>query len=116
AGAQIVVGTPGRVLDHLRRGTLNLDHLGILILDEADRMLDMGFMPDVERIIRHTPRKRQTALFSATMPLVMRILGRRHMREPIWVRVRPEETTVAEVEQFYFEVADRDKGGALLVM
>jgi ATP-dependent RNA helicase DeaD len=113
-GAQIVVGTPGRVLDHLGRGTLDLQRVGVLILDEADRMLDMGFMPDVERIIRHIPRRRQTALFSATMPLVMRVLGRRHMREPIWVRVRPEETTVAEVEQFYFEVADRDKGVALL--
>jgi ATP-dependent RNA helicase DeaD len=114
AGVQVVVGTPGRVLDHLRRGTLDLRHLSMLILDEADRMLDMGFMPDVERIIRQTPRTRQTALFSATMPLVMRILARRHMREPVWIRVRPEEPTVAEVEQRYYEVAERDKGEALL--
>ena len=76
-GAQIVVGTPGRILDHLRRGTLSLEGVGFVVLDEADRMLDMGFMPDVEKILRRTPRRRQTALFSATMPLVVRILSRR---------------------------------------
>ena len=114
AGSQIVVGTPGRVLDHLRRGTLDLAQVRLLVLDEADRMLDMGFMPDVEKIIRYTPRRRQTALFSATMPLVMRVLSRRHMQDPIWIRVRPEEHTVAEVTQRYYEVADRDKGAALV--
>jgi ATP-dependent RNA helicase DeaD len=114
AGAQVAVGTPGRVLDHIRRGTLDLSNTSVLVLDEADRMLDMGFMPDVERIIRYTPRRRQTALFSATMPLVMRVLSRRHMRDPIWVRVRPEEPTVAEVQQLYYEVAERDKGEALI--
>ena len=114
AGAQIVVGTPGRVIDHIRRGTLVLSGLSIVILDEADRMLDMGFMPDVERILRETPRRRQTALFSATMPLVMRVISRRHMREPVWIRVRPDEQTVADVQQVYFEVAERDKGQALL--
>ena len=113
-GAQVVVGTPGRVLDHLKRGSLSLADLALLVLDEADRMLDMGFMPDVERIIRQTPRRRQTALFSATMPLVMRVISRRHMREPAWIRVRPEQATVSETRQFYYEVADRDKGAALL--
>lgn len=72
-------------------------------------MLDMGFMPDVERIIRRTPRSRQTALFSATMPLVVRIIARRHMREPLHVQVKPEEATVAEVRQVYYEVAEQDK-------
>jgi ATP-dependent RNA helicase DeaD len=108
-GAQIVVGTPGRILDHLGRRTLYLDRVGMLILDEADRMLDMGFMPDVERIIRRLPRERQTALFSATVPLVIRRLAARHMRDPQTVAVRPEEPTVAQVEQVYYEVAQRDK-------
>ncbi len=108
-GAQVVVGTPGRILDLLSRGTLRLDQVRYLILDEADRMLDMGFMPDVERIIRRTPRSRQTALFSATMPLVVRIIARRHMREPLHVQVKPEEATVAEVRQVYYEVAEQDK-------
>src|SRR5204862_6420893 len=70
AGAHVVVGTPGRVLDHISRGTLKLDEIDYLVLDEADRMLDMGFLPDVERILRRTPRERQTMLFSATLPPV----------------------------------------------
>jgi ATP-dependent RNA helicase DeaD len=108
-GAQIVVGTPGRILDHLGRRTLHLDRVRFLILDEADRMLDMGFMPDVERILRRLPRERQTSLFSATVPLVIRRLSARHMRDPQTVAVRPEEPTVAQVEQVYYEVAQRDK-------
>ncbi len=112
-GAQVVVGTPGRILDHLSRGTMRLDAVRYLVLDEADRMLDMGFMPDVERILRRTPRSRQTSLFSATMPLVVRILARRHMREPDWVHVKPEEQLVSEVEQIYYEVAEQDKPAGL---
>jgi ATP-dependent RNA helicase DeaD len=114
AGAQVVVGTPGRIIDHLRRGTLGLERVGLVILDEADRMLDMGFMPDVERILRTTPRRRQTALFSATMPLVIRIMARRHMRDPIWIQVKPEQPTVEEVEQVYYDVAEQDKPAAML--
>ncbi len=113
AGAQIVVGTPGRILDHLGRGTLRLDRVRWLVLDEADRMLDMGFMPDVERIIRRVPRDRQTALFSATMPLVIRRLASRYMRSPELITVKPEEPTVAQVEQVYYEVAERDKFAGL---
>ncbi len=109
AGAQVVVGTPGRILDHLGRGTLALDGVRLLVLDEADRMLDMGFMPDVERIIRRLPRQRQTALFSATVPLVIRRLALRYMRDPVTIAVRPEEPTVAQVDQVYYEVAERDK-------
>jgi ATP-dependent RNA helicase DeaD len=112
-GAQIVVGTPGRILDHLGRRTLRLDRVRVLVLDEADRMLDMGFMPDVERIIRRLPRERQTALFSATVPTVIRRLAMRYMRNPETVAVRAEEPTVAQVEQVYYEVAERDKFAGL---
>jgi ATP-dependent RNA helicase DeaD len=114
SGAQVVVGTPGRVLDHIGRGTLKLDQIDYLVLDEADRMLDMGFLPDVERILRRTPRDRQTALFSATIPTVIRILSRRYMHEPASVHVHPQQLTVAEVEQVYYEVAERDKIEGLL--
>ncbi|MDQ6671485.1 MAG: DEAD/DEAH box helicase [Chloroflexota bacterium] len=109
AGGQVVVGTPGRILDHIGRGTLKLGSVDYLVLDEADRMLDMGFLPDVERILRRTPRGRQTALFSATVPTVIRILSRRYMRDPATVHVQPLQITVEEVEQVYYEVADRDK-------
>ncbi|MBX5491075.1 MAG: DEAD/DEAH box helicase [Chloroflexi bacterium] len=108
-GAQVVVGTPGRILDHLGRGTLDLSRVRLLVLDEADRMLDMGFMPDVERILRRLPRDRQTALFSATVPLIIKRLALRYMRAPEHVAVRPEEPTVETVEQVYYEVAERDK-------
>lgn len=77
-------------------------------------MLDMGFMPDVEKILRRTPRSRQTALFSATIPTVVKIMARRHMRDAQTIQVRPEERTVAEVDQIYYEVAERDKLEALL--
>ena len=102
SGAQVVVGTPGRVIDHIGRGTLKLDNIDYLVLDEADRMLDMGFLPDVERILRRTPRERQTALFSATVPTVI--------RERWWnIPTYRKQVTVDEVEQVYYEVADRDK-------
>jgi ATP-dependent RNA helicase DeaD len=114
SGAHVVVGTPGRVIDHLQRGTLKLDKVDYLVLDEADRMLDMGFLPDVERILRRTPRERQTALFSATVPTVIRVLSRRYMFEPASVHVQPENLTVEEVEQIYYEVAERDKVEGLL--
>ena len=113
-GAQVVVGTPGRLLDHIGRGTVKLDNVDYLILDEADRMLDMGFLPDVERILRRTPRERQTALFSATVPTVIRVLSRRYMFEPASVHVQPQQVTVQEVEQFYYEVAERDKVDGLV--
>ena len=114
SGAHVVVGTPGRVLDHIGRGTLKLADVDYLVLEEADRMLDMGFLPDVERILRRTPRERQTALFSATMPTVIRILSRRYMHEPAIVHVEPQQVTVEAVEQVYYEVADRDKIDGLL--
>ncbi len=112
--ASVVVGTPGRILDHLNRGTLKLDSVGYLVLDEADRMLDMGFAPDVGRILSHTPEgSRQTALFSATMPDTIRGIVKRHMRSPRWLAVESEAPTVDTVEQVYYRVDGRDKTRAL---
>ncbi len=111
--AAVVVGTPGRILDHLQRGTLRLGSVHYLVLDEADRMLDMGFAPDVERILSHTPNGRQTALFSATMPGAIRGMVKRHMRSPRWLAVESEAPTVDTVEQVYYRVNGRDKTRAL---
>ena len=111
--AKVVVGTPGRILDHLQRGTLRLGSVRYLVLDEADRMLDMGFAPDVGRILSHTPDNRQTALFSATMPEVIRGMVKRHMRSPRWLKVESEAPTVDTVEQVYYRVDGRDKTRAL---
>ena len=113
-GAQVVVGTPGRIQDHMQRGTLRLDGVRIAILDEADEMLDIGFADDMERILRRTPRERQTALFSATMPPFIRRMIARYMRNPVWVSIRPEVPTVETIDQVYYEVSERDKADALI--
>lgn len=110
---RVVVGTPGRTLDHLNRGTLRLDNVGYMVLDEADRMLDMGFAPDVGRILSHTPSERQTALFSATMPREIQKVVERHMRSPKWMKVESETTTVESVEQVYYKVEGKEKTRAL---
>lgn len=110
---QIVVATPGRLLDHMERRTIRLDGVRAVILDEADRMLDMGFLPDVSRILRKTPVARQTALFSATMPAAIHEIASRQMRDPVWLRVASAAQTVDTVEQFYLEVAEQDKVRAL---
>src|SRR5918998_506831 len=107
--AAVVVGTPGRILDHLQRGTLRLGAVRYLVLDEADRMLDMGFAPDVGRILSHTPDSRQTALFSATMPGAIAGIVKRHMRSPRYLTVESEAPTVETVEQVYYRVDGRDK-------
>lgn len=113
---QIIVGTPGRVLDHMGRGTLKLDRVRVAVLDEADEMLDIGFAPDMERILRTTPRNRQTTLFSATMPpFILRMINK-YLRQPQWVQITPEQPTVEEVDQSYYEVADRDKLDALCTL
>ena len=109
----VVVGTPGRILDHLQRGTLRLDAVRYLVLDEADRMLDMGFAPDVGRILSHTPNERQTALFSATMPGAIRGMVKRHMRSPRYLTVESEAPTVDTVEQVYYRLDGKDKTRAL---
>jgi len=105
-GAQVVVGTPGRVLDHLRQGHLRLDRLRILVIDEADEMLDLGFLPDVETIIAATPDHRQTMLFSATMPKAVVALARRYARRPTFVHAEPEgeQATVPATRQLFFQV------------
>ena len=114
-GAQVVVGTPGRVLDLIRRGELRLDRVHTVILDEADRMLDMGFIVDVETILARSPRQRQTALFSATMPYaILRICDRFMKRDPAHVTVRPDLKTVETVRQVVYFVAEQDKVAALL--
>jgi ATP-dependent RNA helicase DeaD len=113
-GVDIIVGTPGRVLDHLGRGTLRVDQVKIVVLDEADEMLDIGFAEDIENILRRTPRERQTMLFSATMPGWVQRLIRRYQRNPVHIAIEPERATVATVEQRYYEVAERDKLDAFL--
>lgn len=113
-GVDIIVGTPGRVLDHLGRGTLRVDKVRIVVLDEADEMLDIGFAEDIENILRRTPRERQTMLFSATMPGWVQRLIRRYQRNPVHIAIEPEHATVATVEQRYYEVAERDKLDAFL--
>ncbi len=114
-GAQVVVGTPGRVLDLIRRGELHLDRVATVILDEADRMLDMGFIVDVETILSRCPRQRQTALFSATMPYaILRICDRFMRRNATQIMVRPDLKTVETVRQLVYFVAEQDKVKALL--
>jgi ATP-dependent RNA helicase DeaD len=114
-GTQVVVGTPGRVLDLIRRRELVLDRVHTVILDEADRMLDMGFIVDVETILSRCPRERQTALFSATMPYaILRICDRFMKRDPAHVTVRPDLRTVETVRQLVYFVAEQDKVAALV--
>ncbi|HLJ65849.1 MAG TPA: DEAD/DEAH box helicase [Chloroflexota bacterium] len=108
-GAQVVVGTPGRVEDLLARRALDLGHVRFAVLDEADRMLDVGFLPAIERILSRIPRSRQTALFSATLPAEVRGLAARHMQSPATVEIDPERTTVEEIEQRFERVPDADK-------
>ena len=106
---RIVVGTPGRIKDHLRRGTLSLRRVRLAVLDEADQMLDIGFLPDITHILGRTPRSRQTALFSATMPQTVMRLVRRYMDDPERVAVASDLDSVESIEHIYFEVAQRDK-------
>jgi ATP-dependent RNA helicase DeaD len=108
-GAHIVIGTPGRVMDHMRRGTLRLDALKIVILDEVDVMLNMGFREDIELILQATPQQRQTVFFSATIPRPIQQLIEKHAREPQNVRIEQKALTVPTVEQVYYEVDRRYK-------
>ncbi|MFM1650894.1 DEAD/DEAH box helicase [Brevibacillus sp. B_LB10_24] len=108
-GVQVVIGTPGRVLDHLRRKTLRLDNVTMLVLDEADEMLDMGFIEDIETIISHLNEDRQTLLFSATMPAEIKRLATRYMKKPETVAVSREEVTAPLIEQVYYKMFERNK-------
>ena len=115
-GADVVVATPGRALDHLQRRTLRLDAVRILVLDEADEMLDMGFAEDIEAILNATPPERQTALFAATMPPRIAAIAQRHLREPVRVTIEREKTavgTVPRVRQVAFLVTRAHKPLAL---
>src|SRR5687768_2580396 len=112
-GVDVVVGTPGRLLDLIERKALNIKHVRILVLDEADEMLNMGFMEDVEKILAETPPERQTALFSATMPPRIRSLANRFMRDPEHVNIKRDTLTLASTEQRYYLVHESDKTNAL---
>ena len=113
-GAHVVVGTPGHIQDHMERGTLHLDKIRIVVLDEADQMLDIGFFPDIRRIMRHTPRNSQRTLFSATVPTIIKRLIYSYFEDPEFITVGPESEPVEHVDQYYCEVADRDKFDGLL--
>jgi len=112
-GVDIVVGTPGRILDHLSRKSLNLASINYLILDEADEMLNMGFIEDVEEILKHTNKNKRILLFSATMPERIVVLSRKYMKEYEIIRIKAEQPTVALTDQIYFEVEYADKLEAL---
>src|SRR5271163_1242942 len=108
-GAQIIIGTPGRVMDHMRRGTLRFDHLKMVILDEVDVMLNMGFRDDIEHILQATPKERQTVFFSATIPRPIQQLIEKFVRDPQQIRIEQTAMTVPTVEQTYYEVDRRFK-------
>ena len=112
-GVHVIVGTPGRVMDHLRRETLSLNHLKTLVLDEADEMLRMGFIDDVEWILDHTPDTRQTALFSATMPSVIKKIADRHLNNPAEIKIKAKTATVEAINQQYWLVSGMQKLEAL---
>jgi ATP-dependent RNA helicase DeaD len=112
-GCDLVVGTPGRMLDHLRRGSMSLDHVKYVVLDEADRMLDIGFRPDIEKILKRCPLARQTLLMSATVPDAIKRLVNRYMSNPIHLQMTPEKPTVDKIRQSYFTV-DAEKKFDLL--
>jgi ATP-dependent RNA helicase DeaD len=112
-GAQIVVGTPGRVIDHLDKGSLDLSHLDYLVLDEADEMLQMGFAEDVERILEGTPEYKQVALFSATMPPGIRKITSKYLHDPVQVKVESKTATADNITQRYIQVAGPRKMDAL---
>ncbi len=113
-GADIVVGTPGRVLDHMGRGTLNFKDVEFVVLDEADRMLDIGFRPDIEKILRRCPKDRQTMLLSATVPPPIERLAHRYMFEPEMMNFSPKDISVETIDQYYFTVDHQRKFDLLM--
>ena len=112
-GVHVVVGTPGRVIDHLDKGTLDLSELKYLVLDEADEMLRMGFVDDVEKVLEATPPTRQVALFSATMPAPIRKIAQRHLKEPVEIAIKAATTTAANIRQRYWFVGGMHKLDAM---
>ena len=112
-GVHIIVATPGRLMDHMERGTVKIGRVRSVVLDEADQMLDIGFAQAINYILRHTPGSRQTLLFSATMPGPIHRLARRYLNDPAWVRIGGDAEPVEQVTQQYYEVADLDRPYAL---
>lgn len=115
-GANIVIGTPGRVMDHIRRRTLKLDNIRTVILDEADEMLNMGFREDIESILSDIPEERQTVLFSATMPPEILAITEKYQNEPVQIKIKSAQKTVESIKQFYFTVAMGRKTDALKLL
>jgi ATP-dependent RNA helicase DeaD len=113
AGSQVVIGTPGRIMDHMERGTLKLDALKLVVLDETDRMLDMGFRDDIEKILSAVPATRQLLFFSATIPRPIQDLIGRYSKDPAWIKIEAVAQNAPQVEQSYFEVDRRSKIEAL---
>lgn len=115
-GCEVLIATPGRLLDHIEQKTVSLAQVNVLVLDEADRMLDMGFMPDLERILRHLPEQRQSLLFSATFSPEIRKLGRTFLKDPIEISVAANNATASTVTQMAYHVAPEHKKAALLYL
>ncbi len=115
-GAHVVVGTPGRVMDHLKRGTLNLSTVSMVVLDEADEMLNMGFLEDVEWILQQMPKERQVALFSATMPAQIKRIAQTYLKDPAEILIRSKTTTATNIRQRYWMVSGLHKLDALTRM
>ncbi len=109
SGVQIIIGTPGRVMDHMRRKTVKFDNVKMVILDEADEMLNMGFREDIETILGQVPEERQTIMFSATMPAPILDIARTYQKSPEMIRVVKKELTVPKIEQYYYEVTNKNK-------
>ncbi len=112
-GVQVVVGTPGRIKDHLQRGTLRLDRIRAVVIDEADEMLKMGFIDDVEEILQSAPEDRQTALFSATMPKEILSVAHKHLKNPVDIRIKSKTSTVEKITQRFWQVKGLHKLDAL---
>jgi len=112
-GVDVIVGTPGRVMDHLQKKTLKIDKIRYFVLDEADEMLNMGFIDDIKEIFTYANPERQTLLFSATMPSEILQVAKRHMKEHVIVSVKKNELTTSNIEQIYFQVSASDKFEAL---
>lgn len=112
-GVDVIVGTPGRVIDHLNRKTVSLSEVGIVVLDEADEMLDMGFIEDMETILKTTPAERQTLLFSATIPQPIMNIAKRYMKSPDKIRVDTKNVVIPKIKQIFYEVREEDKINAL---
>lgn len=108
-GVQVVIGTPGRVIDHINRKTLKLDNVKMIMLDEADEMLDMGFREDIEMILSKTPEERQTTFFSATMPKGILELTKQYQKDPVHIKVVRKELTVPNIKQYYIETRSSNK-------